>query len=63
MASGVKDIAVRLQLPSLFLQLAKSTYYPPPVVKTPASFEADKAKRKSKARRAEDNLFESMECS
>jgi len=63
---GVKDMVVSLQLPSLFLHIAnpaKSTYYPPPVIKTPASFEADKAKRKGKARCAEDKLFESMECS
>jgi len=61
---GVKDMVVSLQLPSLFLHLAnpaKSTYYPLPVIKTPASFEADKVKRKGKARRAEDKLFESME--
>lgn len=59
-------MVVSLQLPSPLPHLAnpaKSTYYPPLVIKTPASFEADKAKRKGKARRAEDNLFEGIECS
>jgi hypothetical protein len=56
---GVKDMVVSLQLPSLFLHLAnpaKSMYYPPPVIKMPASFEADKVKSKGRARYAEDKL-------